>query len=69
MSIEKRIVWITCPECKGAGSDMEDSSKNCYMCKGTGIIEGEIIAPYPYESPEEVQKKFDELFVEKKKKE
>jgi hypothetical protein len=30
---------ITCPECGGDGADHEDSSKNCYLCNGTGKVQ------------------------------
>lgn len=28
----------TCPECGGNGGDYDDSSKDCYLCEGTGKI-------------------------------
>lgn len=61
------MIWVPCPACEGTGADIEDSSKNCYMCEGSGIVEAEEVEPFNYTG--DVEKDFEELFVEKKKKE
>lgn len=33
-------ITIVCPECGGDGADMEDSSRSCYECGGSGVVSG-----------------------------
>lgn len=36
--IEAAETNTRCPECGGDGADMEDSSKDCDGCRGTGLM-------------------------------
>ena len=55
-------VYQVCDECNGTGDDYEDSSKNCFECKGTG--KSKIINPELLDFIHEALKKQREICAE-----
>lgn len=43
---EELMEVVDCPECEGSGEDLEDSSRDCFLCQGLGKMNRHRVADY-----------------------